>query len=109
MAIMKDRRKISRRVLDTLNLQLITNTGRFVLRRLSFAKINFPEADMSGYKFALENSKGFGSRLWLTARYFAIDSIYFPIGLVFWVAVFFLGIYMFVKLIGPIPPIHKWR
>lgn len=94
MGITENKRKMSRRVLDALNLQWISNTGRFVLRCLSFGNIKFPEADMSSYKFELENAKGFGSRLWLAVRYFVVDSIYFPIGLVFWASMFFLAVYM---------------
>jgi hypothetical protein len=106
---MEDESKKRRRVLDTLNFQWISNTGRFVLRVLSVGKVNFPKADLAGYRFELEKTKGFGSRLWLTVRYIAMDSIYFPIGLVFWIAIFFFGIYMFVKLVGPMPSVHMWR
>lgn len=109
MGVIKNGSKARRRVLDALNLQWISNTGRLVLHFLSIGKIDFPKTDMAGYRFELENTKGFGSRLWLTVRYFVMDSIYFPIGFVFWVAVFLLGIYTFVKLVGLIPPIHEWR
>jgi hypothetical protein len=109
MRVTKDESRKRHRVLDTLNFQWVSNTGRFVLHVLSVGKVNFPKADLAGYRFELEKTKGFGRRLWLTVCHVAMDSVYFPVGLVFWVAVFFFGIYMFVTLVGPIPSIHEWR
>ena len=109
MGTMKEESRKKRRVLDAAHIHWISNTGRFVLRVLTAGRVSFPEADMASYRSELEKTKSFGSRLWITLRYIAMDSIYFPIGLVFWVAVFFFGLYMFVKLLGPIPSLHEWR
>jgi hypothetical protein len=109
MGTIRNEYKIGRRALGLLSLQWISDTGRLVLRCISFGKINFPKTEMAGYKTELEHSTGFGGRLWITVRRFVIDSVYFPIGLVFWMAMIFLVVYTVAKFIGPMPSIHEWR
>jgi len=97
------------RVLYFVLLEWVSDSGRFALRLVSLNKIIFPKTDSLTYESEIKKQKGFLSATRLSAKLFAIDVLYFFVGVVFLAALCLLMIYILAKTFGPIPPIHEWR
>ncbi|OAM52814.1 hypothetical protein A7981_05070 [Methylovorus sp. MM2] len=106
-------RKMQSRTIDRalyfVLLEWVSDIGRFALRLLSLNIISFPKTDSLSYESEVKKQKGFVSAVRLSAKHFAIDMLYFFVGLVFLAALFLLAFYVLAKTFGPIPSIHEWR
>lgn len=96
------------RVLHCVLLEWVSDIGRFTVRLLSLNKIDLPKTDAFSSAAAIKAQKGFVRAVTHIVKLFVIDMLYFFVGLVSILAIFFATLYMLAKALGPIPPIHEW-